>query len=370
MNLESKNLRDSIDRELRNFLGRVGGEFTHLSAGWIVDQLAEVALNGGKRMRPLLCCWGYAAGGGIAEGASDSSRVVKAAASLELLHTFAIVHDDIMDAALSRRSRPPVHKRIAELDEVKQGKLEPGHYGVSAAILIGDIALALSDRLFMESGFEAGRLAEAWQPLIKMRQDAAAGQYLDISHSGPFKGDPAPNQELNPQIASNIARLKTAGYSIRGPLLVGATLAGASGKAKKALEAYGEAVGEAFQLADDLMGMFGDPEQTGKDRETDLRNGKPTLLIANALAQASEDEKKIIKKAWGNPAATERDIHEARAAIVSSGAVKAVKQRIHDLIAKSKKATENPTANNLNPEPCNYLTSLAEKISTQADSYT
>jgi len=313
MNLESKNLRDSIDRELKDFLSGVGGEFTHLSAGWIIDQLAEVALNGGKRMRPLLCCWGYAAGGGI-----NALGIVRAAASLELLHTFAIVHDDIMDAALSRRSRPPVHKRIADLDEVKQGKLEPGHYGMSAAILIGDIALALSDRLFMESGFEAGgnlgidqkvlgpdhpdsattmnnlasgyytagRLAEAWQPLIQMRQDAAAGQYLDISHSGPFKGHVAHDQELDPEIASNIARLKTAGYSIRGPLLVGATLAGAASQAKKALEAYGEVLGEAFQLADDLMGIFGDPNETGKDRETDLRNGKPTLLIASALAQA------------------------------------------------------------------------------------
>jgi len=361
MNLESKDLCDSIDRELRDFLSHVSDEFSHHSAAWIVDQLAEVALNGGKRMRPLLCCWGFAAGGG-----TDESKILKAAASLELLHTFAIVHDDIMDAAISRRRRPPIHQEIAALAAIKRSKPQPDHYGISVAILVGDLALSLSDRLFMESGFEPDQLAQAWQPLSQMRQDAAAGQYLDISRSGPFKNG-STFENLDPDIASQIARLKTAGYSVRGPLLVGATLAGATYRSKQALENYGEALGEAFQLADDLQGMFGDPALTGKDQETDLRNGKPTLLLANALRTASENENRAIQKAWGNPAATETELGKAREAIRSSGAPEATKQRIQTLVRLAKKAIEDPPSNDLEPEPLKHLTSLADQISIQSD---
>jgi len=273
-----------------------------------------------------------------------------------------------MDAATIRRRQPPVHKRIAALGAIKQSKPEPDHYGLSIAILVGDLALSLSDRLFMESGFKPVDLTKAWQPLSQMRQDAAAGQYLDISRSGPFKKGAA-FENLDPDVASQIARLKTAGYSIRGPLLVGATLAGATDRAKQALENFGEALGEAFQLADDLQGMFGDPALTGKDQETDLRNGKPTLLLANALLKASKSENQAIQKAWGNPEATETDLGKARAAIRSSGAPEATKQRIQTLVRLAKKAIEDPTSNDLTPEPCKHLTSLADRISVQSGTF-
>lgn len=306
-------------------------------------------------MRPLLCCWGHRACGG-----ADSAPILKAAASLELLHTFAILHDDIMDNPTARRRRLPAHSRVAAEHAGSRGQ-SAGSFGVSVALLTGDLALVASDRLFMGSGFAPERLAEAWTPLSRMRLDAVAGQYLDLTLTG---------RELDKESAAGIARLKSGSYSVRGPLAIGATLAGAGTGARRALESFGQAAGEAFQLADDLSGIFGDPAVSGKDTEADLLQGKPTFLIALAAELATPELREAIGTAWGHPEASLPERQEARRAIMATGAPKRTTERIQRLTAEAKQAIENPASMGLEPEPCVALRRLADEIASQADALT
>lgn len=344
-------LRRRIDDEIRRALQGLEDAYGAHSAEGIVGQLREAIFPGGKRIRPLLCCLGHMASGGAA-----SEAIIKAAASLELLHTFAILHDDIMDAPMARRRRPPAHARVADMHTALEGAEGASRLGLSIAMLAGDLALVASDDLFMTSGFEPDRLASAWKPLSQMRLDAIAGQYLDLSFSG---------REFAPEQAAGIARLKSGSYSVRGPLAVGAALAGASRPATGALETFGEKAGEAFQLADDLSGMFEDPVISGKDAQADLVQGRPTLLIALALELSPDSSRRVIRAAWGNPTATKEQRQAAKHVILESGAPAKVSERIQGLIAGAKAALANPPSKNLAPGPCVSLEELADGIAAQ-----
>lgn len=196
----------------------------------LVDELRRLLAAGGKRLRPTFCHLGYRAAGG-----EDGEGIVRAAAALELLHTFALVHDDVMDEATERRGAATTHVRFAAL-------LGSSARGRSAAILVGDLAAVLAESLLRRSGFPAPALEAAFQRFDAMRLAMAAGQYLDVAGAG----SDLPGVE-------HVARLKTAAYTAEGPLAIGAALAGAPPELEDALRAYGRAVGEAFQLRDDLL---------------------------------------------------------------------------------------------------------------------
>lgn len=309
----------------------------------------------GGRIRPLLCCLGYAAVRD--ESYASDPRIVKAAASLELLHSFAIIHDDVMDGSPMRRGEPSIHRRLAD-ERLAAGGKDAELHGVSLAILAGDLALVVSDLLFAESGFAQDILVQAYEPLSAMRLDAIAGQYLDLTHSG-VAGDDA-------EITSRIARLKTGSYSVEGPLLVGATLGRGSEKARQVLQAYGRPLGEAFQLADDLLGLFGDPAVTGKDAENDIRRGKPTALIARATELANPEGRRLILRIWGNPRTTEADLSAFRAAVRESGAVDAVASEIGRLVSEATGSITNAEDAGLAPVPCRLLCELADAVQSRA----
>lgn len=350
-------VRCAIDLELRAGLDEASERFSEHSARAIVDEVARATLPQGGRIRPLLCCCSYAACGG--EGGMLDRRIVAAAASLELLHTFALLHDDVMDGALTRRGAPATHIRAAQ--EHRQADLAGDHdrYGTSVAILAGDLALVLSDLMLASSGFNPALLAQAAEPLGRMRLDAIAGQFLDLTHTGRGVTDAG--------LASRIARLKTAGYSVEGPLMIGATLAGGSGPARAALGEFARPLGEAFQIIDDLLGMFGDPAATGKSAENDLREGKPTLLMTRALAMASPQDRDAILSVWGQAPATAAALEELRLTVARTGALRAMIDRVDDLLSEARGALQNPQACGLEAEPVQLLIALTGFLRSRAD---
>jgi len=316
----------------------------------LVGLIEAVLAGGGKRLRPLLCCLTFLAAGG-----ADGPEIVTAAGSLELLHTFAILHDDVMDQAELRRGQPALHRLLAA--ERRAG----GHagagpdadvYGVSVAVLAGDLALVLSDAMMAASGFPPETLSTALGPLEAMRVQAVAGQYLDLHEAG--------GAEVTAEEAARIARLKTAGYSVVGPMAVGLALAGASGAVSSALEGYAEAVGQAFSLRDEVLGVFGDPDETGKDAESDLRRGKPTTIIATAMRRAGPEGRRVIEARWGNPESTLEDLAAVREAAEAAGARQEAEAAIRSLVEQAVRALRG--AGLLEAAPGQALAGLAERL--------
>jgi len=252
---------ERVDEVLESFLTQQRNEAIAIAPGATepVDEIARVIRAGGKRIRPAFCYWGYRAAGGV-----DEPAIWRAAAALELLHTMALIHDDVLDRSAERRGQPTTQQREAEAAAAR-GQADPTWVGVSVAIVIGDLAAALSEHLFWSSGFPPERLAVAAERFHRLRAVLAAGAYLDLS------GAKLPPDE--------IAYLKGGAYTVEHPLLIGAALAGATPEIDAALVAYAAPLGRAFQLLDDLA----DGEAAvGASREDALR-----LVTGAAAAVAS-----------------------------------------------------------------------------------
>ncbi|MGQ0679588.1 MAG: polyprenyl synthetase family protein [Actinomycetota bacterium] len=346
-------LRSLIDSALAGCLASVRARYLSSASEAIVEVVERATMPKGGRIRPLLCCLGYAAAGG--PGGATEPRLVRAAASLELLHSFALIHDDVMDGSPTRRGEPSIHRGLAD-ERRRSGRADADLHGISLAILAGDLALVLSDLLFRESGFPLQILDAAYEPLSRVRLDAIAGQYLDLTHSGPAGHDL--------DLAVRIARLKTGSYSVEGPLLVGAALGEGSPEACAALLGFARPLGEAFQLADDVAGLFGNPEHTGKDADNDTRRGKPTPLIARAVAMAGKTDREVIESIWGNPGAAGRQV-ELRKAVKRSGGLDATIAEIHRLVGNGLTALETGSQH-LIAEPSSLLADIASQVARRA----
>ncbi len=290
-------LRSAIDELLSELLTARAARLPE--AAPLIEEIEGLIASGGKRLRPCFCYWGYRAGGG-----RHDERIVAAASALELLHSFAIVHDDIMDTAEQRRGRPTVFATR----------------GAGFALLVGDLALVLADDAYFHSGFDPSRLHHAFGAYSRMRQDVIAGQLLDSqAQSGP----------ISEEEARRIAVLKSGRYSVVEPLLIGAHLAGADDDVAAALERFGVPLGEAFQLRDDLLGLFGDPSVTGKPADSDIREGKRHLLYAKAVAALRGGDRDLFVEKWGaGSALSDQDVATLRALVESSGAA----ARVEDLL--------------------------------------
>lgn len=233
-------VRGRVEPVLRAELALRRAELAELdpAAAVLVDEIGRLVEAGGKRIRPALCLWAFRAAGG-----SDDGAVLRAAAALELLHTFALVHDDVMDRSEQRRGVPATQVRFAK--EAPPGS-DPAVFGVAAAILVGDLAAVLAERLLRTCGAPADRLELAWSRFDRMRIEMAAGQLLDLSAPTP--------------VPSRVAILKTGSYTAEGPVAIGAALAGAGPAEEEPLRAYAGLVGRAFQLRDDVLDGEAPPE--------------------------------------------------------------------------------------------------------------
>ncbi|MEV6488313.1 polyprenyl synthetase family protein [Actinoplanes sp. NPDC051633] len=242
----------------------------------------DLVLGGGKRLRPTFAYWGWR---GVVGPDEPIQPVLPAIAALELMHTFALVHDDVMDESATRRGAPTAHRIFATQHGQEGGLGDSSRFGSSSAILLGDLCLIWADQLLARTPLSTATLFAVRACYDRMRIEAVAGQYLDVL------GEARPS-EWSLERALLVARHKTASYTVQRPLQFGMTLAGPSQSSAvdEAYGTYGACVGEAFQLRDDLLGVFGDPAVTGKPADDDLRTGKPTalLMLARQLATPTQ----------------------------------------------------------------------------------
>jgi geranylgeranyl diphosphate synthase type I len=288
---------------------------------------ARTSVAGGKMFRASFCWWGHLA---VAPPA-DADALVRACAALELLHASALVHDDYVDASDSRRGRPSTHRTFEREHRAAGWRSDPEQYGAAAAILLGDLLLAWADELLRRSGFPVDRVAPALEVFDLCRTEVIAGQFLDGSVQARGRADV--------ETAMTVLRYKSAKYSIERPLHIGAALAGAVPEQLATLTGFGLPLGEAFQLRDDLLGLFGDPEVTGQPAGDDLVEGKRTVLVALALDGASPGDAAVLDGALGR-ALTEEQVDELRRIIERSGAREQVESAITGLTDSAVAALE------------------------------
>ncbi len=271
-------------------------------------------LSGGKRLRAGFFYWGYRAAGG-----PESAALVRAAMSLEVFQAAALLHDDVMDDSDVRRGMPSAHRRLADIHRGRRLAGDPGRFGEAGAILAGDLCLNWTDEIYSTSGLPTEELARGRRVLNTMRTQLMGGQYLDVIEAAQT-WDNVPTEERISR-ARKVIRFKSAKYTVEHPVLIGATCAGADDTTLSALSDYGLALGEAFQLRDDLLGVFGDPEQTGKPAGDDLREGKRTVLIAYALQGMNPVDLGRFRAVFGDPQIAPDDVVWLREQCVRTGAV-------------------------------------------------
>lgn len=292
--------------------------------------LADFVLDGGKRMRPRFALAGWAAANPTVTPAPDG--VVTACAALELIQACALVHDDIIDASDTRRGSPTIHRSVESLHRENGWDGDAERYGESQAVLIGDLALTWADEMFVTAHLEPAALGRALTPWYAMKTEVLSGQMLDILAEASGATDEETPARVN--------RFKTAAYTVERPLHIGAELAGAGPDTIAALREFGVAVGQAFQLRDDLLGVFGDPEVTGKPSGDDLREGKRTLLLARAVALATREDADFLLSVLGTEAAPPT-LERARGILVNSGAVDSVEAEIASLTSGALAAIDS-----------------------------
>jgi len=295
-----------------------------------MDRLAGHLQAGGKRLRPQFLCWGYRAAAPVADDADLPTGVLRAAAALELIQACALIHDDIIDRSDTRRGRPSLH-RAAEKEHAGSGWLgDAAHFGVSDALLIGDLALVWADDLFQQGLTEQGRPPQAQAAWRSMRTEVLAGQLLDLRITADVATDPATAADD----AMLVNRYKTAAYTVERPLHIGAALGGALEGTIAALRDYGRAIGLAFQLRDDLLGVFGDPRVTGKPAGGDLIEGKKTVLLALARADLLDRPELAVLDAGLGTALDPAGVDRLTAIIAGTGAPARIEDRIGELLAQ------------------------------------
>jgi geranylgeranyl diphosphate synthase, type I len=285
---------------------------------------ARQAVSGGKRLRAAFVYWGWRAAGG---SRTKSDSLVKAAAAIELVHASALVHDDVIDASATRRGSPSAHRSFARLHprhESSQGTTDQAdQFGRSAAILLGDLLLAWSDELFGQSGFKPKAVTRGRVYFDKLRSEVVAGQYLDVlAQTG---------RRSSASDAMRVVLYKSAKYTVERPLQLGAALGKADTALLRALSSYGVPLGEAFQLRDDVLGVFGRADLTGKPSGDDIREGKRTLLMARAYDKADAGQRRLLDTALGNAALDDAEITAVQETLTATGAVGAVETVIAEL---------------------------------------
>jgi geranylgeranyl diphosphate synthase, type I len=310
--------------------------------------LEEFVTSGGKRLRPLLCGLGWYA----ATGSPPPEPVIRVAAALELFHSFALIHDDVIDASSTRRGRPTVHVALATRRDRNRGHLDAERAGINAAILVGDLALAWSDELLHAAGLTPPRLAAVLPVLDAMRTELMHGQYLDLTTTG------LPGPDV--QQALLITHFKTAKYTCERPMHVGAALADDRPALLRELSAYALPLGEAFQLRDDLLGVFGDPSVTGKSCLEDLRAGKNTVLVALALRDAVPGDAAELRSLLGDPGMTEAQAARIREILAACGARHQAEEMIAERHAEALLGLESPAS--IHPSAVDVLRALAESM--------
>lgn len=325
LNLVREEIRNELSVfliEQREYLSSIGSELIP-----VCDALESFLLDGGKRLRPLFAYAGF-----VSTGKQVDVSDIRAFASLELLQACALIHDDLMDRSDTRRGKPAIHRHFENLHQKQAMAGLADKFGEAAAVLLGDLALVWSDHMLHTSGISSESLLSALKVHDEMRIELMAGQYLDVRESG--EKEPSVERSLR------IARYKSAKYTIERPLHLGVTLAVTDSEKREnllnILSTYGLPLGEAFQMRDDILGIFGDPSETGKPAGDDIREGKRTVLIAMAIERNPD-----IASYLGRDDLSNQDIEIVRELIAHTKAVDEVEALIKGLLSSALSASQS-----------------------------
>ena len=330
---------EAVSQRLNNFLSAQSAATADLGPeARLLVEAGATALDGGKRLRGRFCIAGWRA---VEEAgrlpSAPPAEVIAAAASLEIFHAAALVHDDVIDNSDTRRGRPAAHRALEAAHRSHAWAGDSAAFGRSGAVLLGDLLVAWSDDL-LEEGLAAAsgdRASAARTESATMRREVTIGQFLDIAEESAYVSEP---DERHADRALRVASLKSARYSIQQPLAVGAALAGADEAQQAALAAFGHPVGMAFQLRDDVLGVFGDEAATGKPSGDDLREGKRTVLIAYARERLPVPARRIVDELVGDPGLEAAQIASLQQTIVDTGALERVERLIADYSREGERA--------------------------------
>ena len=323
-------VRSAVEEELSIFLNRESAYLNSISPELspVSDSLTSFLLDSGKRLRPLFAYAGFAAAGGSIE-----KSALRAMAALELLQACALIHDDLMDGSDTRRGKPSIHRHFESVHVQEELDGFAPQYGLSAAVLLGDLSLVWSDQMLNTAGLTTEQFARVLPFYNEMRVELMAGQFLDIHEQT--------QKDTNVDRSMKIARYKSGKYTIERPLHLGAAMCSSSKEVTDALSAYGLPLGEAFQLRDDLLGVFGDPSVTGKPAGDDLREGKRTVLIAMTHERQSPAQLEICKKYFGKPDIDAEGVAILQEIIESTGARKGLESTIELLTDQALTAAQS-----------------------------
>ena len=316
----------TVDDALRGFHDRVLPRLAglHPAIEPLAEELRGFVARGGKRLRPVLLLLGHELAGG------RTDDVLGAAVAVELLHTCALLHDDVIDAADTRRGHPTSHVTFATDHVAAAAAGDADRYGEALAILLGDLAFVQADEALLSCDVAPDRLLAGMTTFVRLREEVMAGQVLDV-HA-------AASRATDVELALRVATLKSGRYSVTRPLQLGAVLAGADDHLVACLERVGEPLGRAFQLRDDVLGVFGDQAATGKSATGDLAEGKRTLLVAEAWARTDDAGRALLADRLGAPDLTVDQATALREVVESSGARAAVEARISTEVADARSA--------------------------------
>ncbi|WP_179548225.1 polyprenyl synthetase family protein [Herbiconiux flava] len=332
--MESPRLVNLVDARIVEFLasresilGRVAPDLAPFS------RFSRDLLSGGKRFRALFCYWGWravspAAASSAVPGEKELDSLVDLCAGLELFHAAALVHDDIIDNSDTRRGMPSAHRRFESLhaDGGWQGSRRT--FGEGSAILLGDLLLAWSDELIARAVLGAPSLEThlaAREAIDTMRTEVTLGQYLDLLEERAWA---TTDPETSLERAERVIVYKSAKYSVEAPLVIGASMRGSSPEQTDALRRFGLPLGIAFQLRDDVLGVFGDAELTGKPSGDDLREGKRTVLVSLTRSRLDPSSRRLFDELIGDPELDEGQIRMLQQTMVGTGAVTEVESMI------------------------------------------
>ncbi|MGE9808041.1 MULTISPECIES: polyprenyl synthetase family protein [unclassified Janibacter] len=348
-------VQECIDAELAtqgDVLAELGPDVDDLLAA------IRTLLSGGKRLRAAFLYWGLRAA-----GRPDSDGAIRLATSMEFFQAAALLHDDVMDDSDTRRGAPAAHRSLATDHQRRAWTGDADRFGAAGAILAGNLCLTWTDELYATAGLPDADLARGRALFDRMRSQLMAGQFLDVVES--VRPWDALDSAERLTRARRVIHYKSAKYSIEHPLLIGALVGGLANEPLAALSRYGLALGEAFQLRDDLLGVFGDPATTGKPAGDDLREGKRTVLVAHTLDGADERGRDLLARRLGSPDLTPQDVADLRQVITDSGAVSAIEAEITALTATAHEALA-AAEGDLEPEAAKVLADLVDVTTARA----
>lgn len=315
-------LKAEINEELRTFFGNklneIGKEEKPGEILEMVEFLRDFVLSSGKRIRPILFCCGYFTAGG-----DDRKNILKTSISMELIHSYLLIHDDIIDRDDFRHGGVSMHNKYKKKYGCVLGSDECNHFGISMAIIAGDLASSFGHKILADSEFPNREKLRAIFEMNKIISNTIVGEAMDVAL--------VLKEKYSMKDIIDMHTYKTAKYTIEGPLYLGAILAGAEGEYLNSLSKYAVPLGVAYQIQDDMIGVFGDEKKIGKPVGSDIKEGKKTLLLLKAYEHGSDDQKKTLDASIGRKDVTPGEVEKVREIIEKTGSLDFSKKEIQKL---------------------------------------